>query len=59
MSGHDRARLALRPYTPEIIARIDRDYPQIEWATVDPQHDVAAQAPQTLVAAIRKFAAAA
>jgi esterase len=46
-------------YTPEIIARIDRDYPAIEWATVDSQHDVAAQAPQELVAAIRKFAASA
>jgi len=46
-------------YTPEIIARISRDYPAIEWATVDSQHDVAAQAPQALVAAIRKFAAGA
>jgi pimeloyl-ACP methyl ester carboxylesterase len=46
-------------YTPEIIARINRDYPAIEWATVDSQHDVAAQAPQALVAAIRKFAAGA
>jgi pimeloyl-ACP methyl ester carboxylesterase len=45
--------------TPEIIARISRDYPAIEWATVDSQHDVAAQAPQALVAAIRKFAAGA
>ncbi len=46
-------------YTPEIIARINRDYPAIEWATVDSQHDVAAQAPQALVTAIRKFAAGA
>jgi esterase len=46
-------------YTPEIIARISRDYPSIEWATVDAQHDVAAQAPQELVAAIRKFGASA
>jgi pimeloyl-ACP methyl ester carboxylesterase len=46
-------------YTPEVIARINRDYPAIEWATVDSQHDVAAQAPQALVAAIRKFAAGA
>jgi pimeloyl-ACP methyl ester carboxylesterase len=42
-------------YTPEIIARISRDYPRIEWATADSQHDVADQAPQELVAAIRKF----
>jgi esterase len=46
-------------YTPEILARITRDYPQIEWATADSQHDVADQAPQELVAAIRKFAASA
>lgn len=46
-------------YTPEIIARISRDYPSIEWATVNSQHDVADQAPQELVAAIRKFNASA
>jgi pimeloyl-ACP methyl ester carboxylesterase len=46
-------------YTPELVARIARDYPAIEWATVDSQHDVAAQAPQALVAAIRKFGASA
>ena len=46
-------------YTPEIIARISRDYPSIEWATVNSQHDVADQAPQELVAAIRKFSASA
>ena len=46
-------------YTPEIIARISRDYPSIEWATADSQHDVADQAPQELVAAIRKFSAGA
>jgi len=46
-------------YTPEIIARIALDYPAIEWAMVDSQHDVAAQAPEALVAAIRKFATSA
>jgi esterase len=46
-------------YTPELVARITRDYPAIEWATVDSQHDVAAQAPQALIAAIRKFGASA
>ena len=46
-------------YTPEILARIARDYPNIEWATANSQHDVADQAPQELVAAIRKFAASA
>jgi pimeloyl-ACP methyl ester carboxylesterase len=46
-------------YTPEILARITRDYPSIEWATANSQHDVADQAPQELVAAIRKFTASA
>ena len=46
-------------YTPDAVARIGRDYPAIEWATVDSQHDVADQAPQELVAAVRKFAAGA
>ncbi len=42
-------------YTPDAVARIGRDYPAIEWATVDSQHDVADQAPRELVAALRKF----
>jgi esterase len=46
-------------YTPDAVARIGRDYPGIEWATVDSQHDVADQAPQELVAALRKFTAGA
>jgi esterase len=46
-------------YTPEILARMTRDYPHIEWATVNSQHDVADQAPQELVAAVRKFTASA
>ena len=45
-------------YTPEM-ARINRDYPNIEWVTVNSQHDVADQAPQELVAAVRKFSASA
>lgn len=46
-------------YTPEIIARITRDYPRIAWATVDAQHDVADQAPDALVEALRAFVASA
>ena len=46
-------------YTPEIVERISRDYPKIAWATVNSQHDVADQAPQELVAAVRKFIASA
>jgi pimeloyl-ACP methyl ester carboxylesterase len=44
-------------YTPEIIERISRDHPRIAWETVNSQHDVADQAPQELVAAVRKFIA--
>src|SRR5262249_58993231 len=46
-------------YTPEILARITRDYPQSEWARANSEHDAADQAPQELVAAIRKFVASA
>jgi pimeloyl-ACP methyl ester carboxylesterase len=44
-------------YTPEIIERISRDHPGIAWETVNSQHDVADQAPQELIAAVRKFIA--
>jgi hypothetical protein len=44
-------------YTDEIVARISRDFPRIEWASVDSQHDVADQAPAALIAAVRRFAA--
>jgi esterase len=46
-------------YPPEIIERISRDYPRIEWATVNSQHDVAHQAAAELVAALRRFAGSA
>jgi hypothetical protein len=57
--SYDWIGVAEARYTPEIIARISRDYPSIEWATVESQHDVADQAPQELVAAIRNFSAGA
>jgi len=44
-------------WPPDMIARVQRDYPKFEWATADAQHDVAYQAPEELVAALRKFAA--
>jgi esterase len=40
---------------PEILARIGRDYPTLAMVTVDSQHDVADQAPDALVAHVRKF----
>ena len=46
-------------YTPEILERMTRDYPKIAWETTNSQHDVPGQAPDELVAAVRKFAATA
>jgi pimeloyl-ACP methyl ester carboxylesterase len=43
-------------WTPDILERMQRDYPKIEWAMVDSQHDVPFQAPHELVAHLRKFA---
>lgn len=56
MSGHGGARLALGPLDPHILERMQHDYPKIEWAMVDSQHDVPHQAPDELVAHLRKFA---
>jgi esterase len=42
-------------WPPEILEPIQRDYPNVQWAPVDSQHDVPHQAPDELVAAIRKF----
>ena len=42
-------------YPPETVARLTRDYPQIQQETVDSQHDVARMAPDALVAHVRKF----
>jgi pimeloyl-ACP methyl ester carboxylesterase len=43
-------------WPPDILAPIQRDYPNIQWATLDTQHDVPYQDPDGLVAAVRKFA---
>jgi len=42
-------------YPPDILERLEIDYPDLNWATVDSQHDLAAGAPDELVAAIRNF----
>jgi pimeloyl-ACP methyl ester carboxylesterase len=42
-------------YPPETVARLTRDYPQIQQQTVDSQHDVPRMAPDALVAHVRKF----
>jgi pimeloyl-ACP methyl ester carboxylesterase len=43
-------------WTPDILERIQRDHPRIEWAFADAQHDVPFQAPDELVAHLRRFA---
>ncbi len=40
---------------PEIVARVDREYPDIETVWVDSQHDIAAGAPDELIAAVKGF----
>jgi pimeloyl-ACP methyl ester carboxylesterase len=42
-------------WPPDILEPIQRDYPNIQWATVDSQHDVPYQDPDGLVAAVRNF----
>ena len=42
-------------YPPETVARLTRDYPQIQQETVQSQHDVARMAPDALIAHVRKF----
>jgi pimeloyl-ACP methyl ester carboxylesterase len=41
---------------PAVLERLTREYPQVSIATVDAQHDIADQAPEALVAHVRKFA---
>jgi pimeloyl-ACP methyl ester carboxylesterase len=41
-------------YKPEHFERISRDYPQIAIETVDSRHDVAFEAPEELVAVVRR-----
>ncbi len=40
---------------PKILARLTSDYPKFSITTVDSQHDVADQAPDALIAHVRKF----
>ena len=42
-------------YPAEILARIKNERPDITWAEVDSEHDVPFQAPDALVAAVKKF----
>ena len=42
-------------YPPETVARFTKEYPHIPQQTVDSQHDIPGQAPDALVAHVRKF----
>jgi hypothetical protein len=42
-------------FYPAVLARLTKDYTKIAIATVDAQHDVADQAPDALIAHVRKF----
>ena len=44
-------------FTPDVVARLNRDFPAIVWATADSMHDIPFYAPDELIAGIRKFIA--
>jgi pimeloyl-ACP methyl ester carboxylesterase len=44
-------------WTPQIVEKIERTFPHIEWATADSMHDIAYYAPSELVAGVQKFVA--
>ena len=44
-------------WTPELVERIKREFPQAQWATVESTHDIAYFAPDELVHAVRAFVA--
>ena len=44
-------------FTPDVVARLDKDFPGIVWATADSMHDIPFYAPDELIAAVKKFIA--
>ena len=44
-------------FTPEVMSRLNRDFPAITWATADSMHDICYYAPDELIAAVRGFIA--
>jgi pimeloyl-ACP methyl ester carboxylesterase len=44
-------------YPAATVERLSKNYPHIPHAIVDSEHDVAGQAPEALVAAVKKFIA--
>ena len=44
-------------FTPDVLARLNKDYPDITWASADSMHDIAFYAPDALITAVRSFIA--
>ena len=44
-------------FTPDVMARLDKDFSKIVWATADSWHDIPFYAPDELIAAVKKFIA--
>jgi pimeloyl-ACP methyl ester carboxylesterase len=44
-------------FTPDIVARIEREFPRIQWASADSLHDIAYYAPDALLTAVAAFLA--
>jgi len=42
-------------FTPDVMARLNREYPGIVWATADSMHDIPYYAPGELIAAVKGF----
>lgn len=46
-------------WTPQLVEKLQRQFPRIQWATADAMHDIAYYAPDELVAAVQSFVAGA
>ncbi len=42
-------------FTPDVMARLNKEYPGIVWATADSMHDIPYYAPDELIAAVKGF----
>ncbi len=44
-------------FTPDVMERLNREFPKITWATADSMHDIPFYAPEELIAAVKSFIA--
>ena len=42
-------------FTPDVMERLNKEYPAIVWAEVDSMHDIPFYAPDALIAAVKSF----